>query len=373
MHEIMDLISAVKTDDVRCVQEKLKVNWDLITLERCLYFAIKQGNSDIACLILSAASNNASDDRNSCSIVKYHHLEEAIFQGNIDLVKPLLEQGAAYYVQHEVTSDSDEPTILMLASQEGYFEIVKLLVDAGADVNVSRQGGLNALLSAASNGHEAIFNYLYSLTDSKFYAEATEALEYGIRMRNFQQQANPRIIALNTAILEGRYAEVQSILNTGIDVNSPDSEGCTAIFIAVLKNSRKLLHTLLKAGANPNLGNMMDGRTPLMILNYYWNRKSLEICNLLLEFNADINITDHKGFTPLMHLVLPLEDDDQKKAIKYSVIDRLIKSSANVDCKDFEVGKNALMHVLSEVPRNKAAASDQQEISKVLTNAGSSK
>ena len=256
----------------------------------------------------------------------------------------------------------------MLASQEGYLEIVQLLVEVGANVNIVRQG--NALMSAASNGHKETFDYLYPLTNPKFHIEALEILSNGIRMREFQEQASPNTIALIDALLERRYDDFQTILATGIDVNSLDEEGCTAIFVAVLMDSREAVHTLLEAGANPDLGNMMDGRTPLMILTHRSN-ESLEICNLLLQYGASIDATDQNGITPLIHAILPLEDNNQRKSVKHNIISIILENRANVNHKDFKDHKNALMHLISEPPRNDIEALDKQEVYEMLVIAGS--
>lgn len=51
-----------------------------------------------------------------------------------------------------------------MAVDSGNLEIVKLLVEAGADVNMGIEWDDFALLLAYENGHEDIFEYLYPLT-----------------------------------------------------------------------------------------------------------------------------------------------------------------------------------------------------------------
>lgn len=45
-----------------------------------------------------------------------------------------------------------EPTPLMVAAERGYTEVVKALIDSGADVNAQRNNGWSALIHAARHG-----------------------------------------------------------------------------------------------------------------------------------------------------------------------------------------------------------------------------
>jgi len=45
-----------------------------------------------------------------------------------------------------------EPTPLMVAAERGYTEVVKALIDSGADVNAQRNNGWSALIHAARYG-----------------------------------------------------------------------------------------------------------------------------------------------------------------------------------------------------------------------------
>lgn len=370
----MDLISIIKEGNRQDIHEALRQSWDSTTLQRGLYFAINLNDLSTVKLILNATSSmilEQSNDEDISSFIAYHHLVDAVFHGNYDIVDLLLSRGASYHLLREVSSNSDEPTILMLASQEGHFEILKRLIAAGGNVNITRQGGSNALLSAASNGYQAIFDYLDPLTNSELHAEALNALPSGMRMRMLQEQANSNITALNAALLQDNYSEVHNILIKGIDINAHDEEGCTPIFMAVHKSSVELVSILLEAGANPDLGNMMYERTPLMVLTYDWNNKSVEICNLLLKYGANVNSIDKEGLTPLMYAILPLEDDKQKQVIKYNFIVALIYNGADVNFIDVNTKENALMQILSAIPTNEIEALDQQEVCKILMKTGS--
>ena len=47
-------------------------------------------------------------------------------------------------------------TSLILAAESGHCEMVRLLIESGADVNAARQDGYTALMCAAQNGHSGM-------------------------------------------------------------------------------------------------------------------------------------------------------------------------------------------------------------------------
>jgi hypothetical protein len=75
--------------------------------------------------------------------------------GHLDVVKELLDRGADV----EKVNTSDGTTSLMFASQCGHLDVVKELLDRGANIN--RTGfGVSALAAASAEGHLQIVQYL---------------------------------------------------------------------------------------------------------------------------------------------------------------------------------------------------------------------
>lgn len=77
-------------------------------------------------------------------------------------VKILLQNRAQADIQRINVSDSSfgGQTALMLAAIAGYIDIVKMLIDAGADLNLQNKNGRTALLSAALKGNTNIVRLL---------------------------------------------------------------------------------------------------------------------------------------------------------------------------------------------------------------------
>jgi len=83
-------------------------------------------------------------------------------QGHFEVVKYLVETGAELHAQHEQA--------LCLACEQGYFEIVKYLVEAGANIRIDNNKPLH---QAYKKGRFRIVQYLVD-KGCKFYTEQTD-------------------------------------------------------------------------------------------------------------------------------------------------------------------------------------------------------
>lgn len=83
-------------------------------------------------------------------------LREVVAADCVELASCLLDGGADVddVVEPEKTSS------LMVAASEGYQEMVKLLLDRGADIELIDREGRNAIAVANRNGHDSIVKIL---------------------------------------------------------------------------------------------------------------------------------------------------------------------------------------------------------------------
>ena len=75
--------------------------------------------------------------------------------GDLDVVRLLLEAGA----QKDIVMQ-DGATALHLAAQNGHLDVVRLLLEAGAHKDTVMQDGATALHLAAQNGHSDVVRLL---------------------------------------------------------------------------------------------------------------------------------------------------------------------------------------------------------------------
>lgn len=118
---------------------------------------------------------------------------------------------------------------------------------------------------------------------------------------------------------------VKRILESGVDVNSPDMKesvtGSSPLYLAVANSCKEILMLLLDAGFDINAVNYA-GETALIrsILN-----KNDDIAGLLVDSGADVNKIDKMKRTPL---IVAAQEDCAKIAMK------LIEAGAILDGKD---------------------------------------
>lgn len=225
-------------------------------------------------------------------------LSLACRNGNAEIVRLLLDAGA----------DADGKlaggeSCLMTASRTGNLGCVEVLIASGAKVDAKERRGQSALMWAAAEGHEEVVGYL---------------LKNGA---DFRAKLDSGFTPLFFAVRQGHGAVVKVLLDAGADVNEvarPKKRngkamrsGTSPLMLAVENGHFELGLELVKAGADPN--DQRSKYTPLHAMS--WVRKSvrgdgdngvpppdgsgsvtsLEFVRELVEAGADVNRRLEKG------------------------------------------------------------------------------
>ena len=191
--------------------------------------------------------------------------------GHLEIVQLLLDKGA------DVNIDDCGETALWKASEGGHTEIVKLLLDKGADVNVA-DCGVTALWKASEGGHTEIVKLL---------------LDKGadVSTCNYNDMT-----ALCIATRNGHTEIVRLLLDGGANVHHYGNQ--TALCVASKYGYTEIVELLI-GGRGDRLINECndDSETPLMIASEAGHTKIVE---LLLDGGADVN--DCPSGTPAIEL-----------------------------------------------------------------------
>lgn len=243
-------------------------------------------------------------------------LSIACESGRLDIVKLLIDSGA------DINLPSENPevwTALMSSVLSGNKELVDFLIRSGADANEIRDGGNYALMIAAEEKHHEIFKTLATVTKNELKKEA----EIRLSELTTKKKNDKRYRMLFDAI---RRSDVKSINkfvqnNVNLELNIVDEFGFSPLVYASKKGKFEIVRMLLDLGADPNFNE--EGIPPLMASI---ESGKLEIIELLLKSGANVNISC-QGWTVMMQAKQYLRQINPDLAEK--VIKLLIKYGAN--------------------------------------------
>ncbi len=190
-------------------------------------------------------------------------LMEAVWRpdAKLELVRILLDAGADINER-----DSLGTPILTHAASQGHTEIVKAIIHAGADVNAKgRMFGNTALQIAVRDGH---IRCVRVLLDSDADVNATD---------------QNGMTALMSAAAGGHIGSMRVLIDSGADVNAKSKYGTTALILAARSSHIETVRVLLNADSHVNAKDN-DGQTALMFAK---NRGRTEIVDLLKKTGAN--------------------------------------------------------------------------------------
>jgi len=254
-------------------------------------------------------------------------LQAAARAGDIEKVKSLLAAGA------NVNEEAPQGwTALHRACENGHTEVARLLIERGADVNAMVDRG-SPLLFAAARGDKRTVELLLSKGANiniktrqgrtpLFAAMASPAV--GSReVVELLVSKGAKIPQLHLAAYLGDMDKVKKRLQDGIDINSQEDFGCTALHTAANGGKKDIVEFLINKGADVDAKEIFGG-TPLYyaaIHNY------ADVADLLLATGADVDAKDEHGFTLLYYAIW----DESKDAVKL-----LLRKGAHVNARHSE-------------------------------------
>lgn len=246
-----------------------------------------------------------------CNVNVKNHMGDpplamAIVCKNVKVVKKLLEAGAVH-VHFEFKNEFGP---LHIATYTRCFEMVKILLKAGADVTAVDRDGYSAL-HVAIIGYSSEYKRFFFLMISFFISMMMLLLiqTEGHRKNNYKLvktliEAGSNVNAKpNEGYTPFVYAiicclddVVEQMLIAGAEVNARGQYGMTPLFLAVLKDNYELSRRLINAGAEVNATDL-NVRT---CLHYAASSLNADMVQLLLENDATVNIVDKDGISPLL-------------------------------------------------------------------------
>lgn len=135
-------------------------------------------------------------------------------------------------------SDKEGYSLIHWAAQEGHVDVIKLLVERGANPDLLDDSGHTPLYKAASEGHADIVEYLL-----------TCKVDIEGRLEEEFNHTTPLMIA---CVCNKIYI-VEILIKNGANIEAKDRDGRTPLFYAALRQHREIFDLLVKYGANKNI------------------------------------------------------------------------------------------------------------------------
>jgi ankyrin repeat protein len=305
-------------------------------------------------------------------------IHRAAWYGYTEIASLLIDAGANIDAQNR-----QGETPLMIAIQNGFdkkYEMVVLLIEAGADVNIRNGSALaiafqraqwdivSRLLEAGADPQlwdivlydQTHFRFLEALVMRGMQNELTILMERGLNLKERRWQwlifnalkdidmlrflaeagmeiniiGRNQLTLLQDAILESRDAALW-LIDRGVNVNYGSRDEMSALMWAVNRGDIELVKILLEAGADVNLK-----RGTQTALSYAFFYGEDEIALLLIGCGADVKVLLFDGWSTLMWAVY---------SDSIELADKLIKAGVDVNYRTPQTRQTALMIAVGDV------------------------
>ena len=190
-------------------------------------------------------------------------------------------------------------TALMLAALKNTPEVVKVLLDAKADISLKNPQGNTALMLAAWKNTPEVAAALLDAGADISVKNIKGKTAYDLALTN-QKLSGSRIFvrlkpALQSNILgickSGNPEDIQEAINAGVNLNVINRNGDTPLIFAAKENSAEAVEMLITAGVEFNTQDNA-GNTALIYAAAYNNP---DVVSVLLDYGADKDIVNNSG------------------------------------------------------------------------------
>ncbi len=366
-----------------------------------LMLAARAGSAAAVDALLSHQAVTDAEDLKGRPVISY-----AADGGNDDIVKQIFQTGG-----RNIIRTADKGGLLLAAATGGSMALTEILLAEGVDINVRDEEGFTPLLTAVESNHKELSEYLI-LKGSNLKAKSKDGrdlFEVACRAGNIAlakkllddgHASKRRPSLLSDVALSGHVESVEYLLTDESDVNfrgedgstpltiticasqirnqlvtkHPASEddyarivelllehgakvdqinalGLTAVHLAAVNGSARIMKALLKAGGNPTRPSPMTRMSPLQTAAPYGKAETVRV---LLDAGANLKEVSREGDT-LLHFATIRGNAP--------VVKLLLGKHLDVNAKNKRDGATPLHY---------AAAANSLECVELLLNAGAS-
>lgn len=308
---------------------------------RMLLEAIDGGNTKRVLSLMSTGKIdvNAQLPPNEELLTPSFLLFFAACHGQLEIVKILLDAGAN--INDVNVNNNLRETACHVAARANHPHVVALLIARGADLAILDANGYTALCSAVYERNEGITIALIKggspivprtacLAASISTEVITLLLEKQIDIKTIRGETD--FTPIHFAVMRHWKEKVIEMLvkEVGVDINARDGRGNTCSHNAINCNNSGALMQLIELGADIEVKNNL-GRTPLHIACAAFNPPCV---TLLLAAGADTLAKTPKGNTPLHVAVRQAAAKSVPVQLAHQVLEALLACGGDFDAID---------------------------------------
>lgn len=274
----------------RMLESVQDVNQDRCDNESTLlHVAAKHGREDLMEILLQrGAKINATEDLGFTPFLVECH-------NSIAVLPFLLKHGADSFAK-----DDFGQTGMHMAAMNGKTDIMAYLLTLGLDINATDEIGYTPLITALDSPQEGAATWLLDHgADSTIITSKDQRSTLHYATQHRLDAMASRLLATNT-----------------LDINARDKLGSTPLALAALHNSPSTITLLLTHGADPEIPEH-DLNRPLHIALTMGNDT---VAELLITHGVDVKATGHHGSTPL-HLAVQFRNYASVQALLEAGVD----------------------------------------------------
>ena len=291
--------TAIRTGKTNFVEELLKNNIQLpekIDDTPILFYAIRLNNIKMFRILKDACGSFDPEMTYESNTI----LTSAVASGDVEFVRIVIEAGVDV---NKKAADGSTPLIRSILRCN--HEMTKLLIDAGADVNAKDEYGQTAI--SYTDNQETVKllvdagadltlkddrgNYVGIRTAIRTPEALKKLEEAGLDVKTYTQSDGTTLLI--PAIERNCIDTLKYLISKGVDVNKRGMNSQTPLECAIRYIKPEITDILLDAGANPDDGEALAEAVSL---------SDIKFVKKLLERGANPDTPDRNGLVPLANM-----------------------------------------------------------------------
>ncbi|CAH1183646.1 unnamed protein product [Phaedon cochleariae] len=276
-----------------------------------LHYAVNSGSVEmVECVVAALGDGSAVNQNDACCFSPLHM---AAAKGDGEMVRWLLKRGANV----KAIGGRHRQSALHVATRGTRLDVIRILVEAGADINAVDIEERSVLTSAVRQGCDEIVRYLIQKGARVNHEEpgSVTALRLAVWANSLPVakvllEGGARIIhshhLVHTAVSNNNLEMVKMLVDSCAMLNTRDDQGYTPLMLSCSRKNISIARYLLAHGADANVTSHIDGKTALHVCvqDVRETKSAQQLIELLVGYGADMNASSYQGNVLFYSIIL---------------------------------------------------------------------